>query len=286
LNLVERKRITKKTTKERTNNVKKLIAIIAVALPLALSTQAQYIVYDPTMNIQQIIDEAESIAKYVQMIDNQVQQIQTLTDQLNQFEHYEALFGDPSKVVLSMVAPLETDLRNLEPVQSLENLVSSADGTAALTFNDAGIYATVGASFQTPRGQTVQRPADQYKPFAAVINSASNYVAVADSAAQRRATIKNAIAQTTQQLQSATTDAEVQKLQGVLTSLNSDLASTDDEVNQAASAALVQDIQNRNDQQKQILALTEQQNAEFTEAVSNYTAKFQLLNAPTTFPSP
>ena len=40
-----------------------------------------------------------------------------------------------------------------------------------------------------------------------------------------------------------------------------------------------------NDQQKQIQALTEQQNAEFEEAVSNYTAKFQLLDAPTTFPS-
>ena len=105
--------------------------------------------------------------------------------------------------------------------------------------------------------------------------------AVADNAAQRRATIKDQIAQTTQQLQNATTDAEVQKLHGVLTSLNGDLASTDDEVNQAASSAMVQDIQNRNDQQKQILALTEQQNAEFTESVSNYTAKFQLLNTPT-----
>ena len=70
-----------------------------------------------------------------------------------------------------------------------------------------------------------------------------------------------------------------------LTSLNADLASTDDEVNQAATSALVQDIQNRNDQQKQVQALTEQQNAEFTEAVSNYTAKFTLLDAPTTFPT-
>ena len=95
------------------------------------------------------------------------------------------------------------------------------------------------------------------------INTASNYVTVADNAAQRRATIKDQIAQTTQQLQNATTDAEVQKLHGVLTSLNGDLASTDDEVNQAASSAMVQDIQNRNDQQKQIQALTEQQNAEF-----------------------
>jgi len=130
--------------------MKKLIALTLVALPLAWSARAQYIVYDPTMNIQQIIDEAESIAKYVQMIDNQVQQIQTLTDQLNQFEHYEALFGDPSKVTLPMVTALDSDLQSLEPVQSLENLVVSADGNAALTFNDAGIYATVAPVSRPP----------------------------------------------------------------------------------------------------------------------------------------
>jgi len=266
--------------------MKKLIIITALALPLAFSARAQWIVYDPAMNVQQIVDEAESIAKYVTMIDNQVQQINTLTSQLTEFKNYEAVFGNPGKVLLSMVAPLDTDLQSLEPGVNLEHLVANANGNIALNFNDSGIYATVGTRFQTPGGQTVQRPASQYEPFSAIINTASNYVSVADSAAQRRTTIKGEIAQTTQQLQAATTDAEVQKLHGVLTSLNSDLASTDDEVNQAASAATVQDIQNRNDQQKQIVALTEQQNAEFTESVSNYTAKFQLLNAPTTFPSP
>jgi hypothetical protein len=267
-------------------NMKKLIAVIAVALPLAFSARAQWIVYDPAMHSQQIIDEAQDIAKYVQMIDNQVQQIQTLTSQLTEFKTYESLFGDPKQVALSMVPALSADLQSLEPGLNLENLVANADGNLALTYNNAGIYATVGASFQTPGGQTIQRPADEFKPFAAVINSASNYIAVADNAAQRRTAIKDQIAQTTQQLQNATTDAEVQKLHGVLTSLNSDLASTDDEVNQSASAAVVQDIQNRNDQQKQAQALTEEQNAEFTEAVSNYMAKFKLLNAPTTFPSP
>ena len=265
--------------------MKKLIAVIAVALPLAFSARAQWIVYDPTMNVQQILDEAESLAKYAVMIDNQVQQIQTLTDQLNQFENYENLFGNPAQVVLSMAPALNSDLQSREPEVNLENLVANANGNVALTYNDDGIYATVGASFQTPGGQTIQRPANQYEPFSAVINTASNYVAVADNAAQRRATIKDEIAQTTEQLQNATTDAQVQKLHAVLTSLNGDLASTDDELNQAADSALVQDIQNRNDQQKQVQALTEQQNAEFEEAVSNYTAKFQLLDAPTTFPT-
>jgi hypothetical protein len=265
--------------------MKKLIAVIAIALPLAFSARAQWIVYDPTSNIQQILDEAENMAEYVEMIDNEVSQIETLDNQLSEFKNYESLFGNPSQVVLSMVAPLDSDLQKLEPELNLENLVTSADGNYALTYNDAGIYATVGVSFQTPGGQTIQRPADQYKPFAAINNTANNYVSVADDAAKRRATIKDEIAQTTQQLQNATTDAQVQKLHAVLTSLNGDLASTDDEVNQAMDSALVQDIQNRNDQQKQVQALTEQQNAEFEESISNYTAKFQLLNQPVQFPT-
>ena len=266
--------------------MKKLIVTALIVLPLAFSARAQWVVFDPTVNIEQILDEAENLAEYAEMIDNEVQQITTLGDQLSEFKNYESLFGNPSKVVLSMVAPLKADLQSLEPGKNLENLVSSADGNYALTYNDSGIYATVGVSFQTPGGQTIQRPADQYKPFAAINGTANNYVTVADNAAQRRATIKDQIAQTAQQLQNATTDAEVQKLHGVLTSLNGDLASTDDEVNQAAASAMVQDIQNRNDQQKQIQALTEQQNAEFEESVSNYAAKFQLLNAPTVFPTP
>jgi hypothetical protein len=266
--------------------MKKLITIIAVALPLAFSARAQWIVYDPISNVQQILDETENIAEYVDMVENQVQQIETLDNQLSEFKNYESLFGNPSQVVLSMVGPLDTDLQSLEPEVNLENLVASADGNYALTYNDNGIYATVGVNFQTPRGQTIQRPADLFKPFAAINDTANNFVTVADNAAQRRTTIKDEIAQTTEQLQNATTDAEVQKLHGVLTSLNGDLASTDDEVNQAASSAMVQDIQNRNDQQKQIQALTEQQNAEFEESVSNYTAKFQLLDTPTAFPTP
>ena len=258
--------------------MKRIIIMTAIALPLAFTARAQYIVYDPKSDLQQILDTAQQIAK-------QVEEIGVLTSQLNEFKNYESLFGNPSQVVLSMVTPLATDLQGVEPGQNLENLVGNANGSSAMTYNNNGIYTTVGTSFQTPRGQTIQRSTNQYQRFSAVINTASNYVTVADNAAQRRATIKTNIAQTIQQLQKATTDAEVQKLHGVLTSLNGDLASTDDEVNQAAASATVQDIQTRNDQQKQIQALTEQQNADFTEAISNYVTTFQLLDQPTLFPT-
>jgi hypothetical protein len=265
--------------------MKKLIALTVISVSLAFSARAQWVVYDPTVNMEQIISEAENLAEFAQMIDNEVSQIQTLGDQLSEFKNYENLFGNPSQVALSMVPALDSDLQSLEPGQNLENLVANADGSSALTYNDNGLYATVGTTFQTPRGQTIQRPADQFKKYAAITDTANNYVAVADDAAKRRAAIKGQIAQTMQQLQSANTDAQVQKLHAVLTSLNGDLASTDDELNQAADSAMVQDIQNRNDRQKQIQALTEQQNAEFQEATSNYLNTFQLLDQPVAFPT-
>jgi hypothetical protein len=266
--------------------MKKTIALIVTFLSLGFAAQAQWIVYDPAMNTQQIIDEAESIAKYVQMIDNQVQQIQTLTSQLNQFEHYEALFGDPSQIALQTVAPLAADLQKIEPVEPLEGLVANISGDYALTYDDLKLFQNIGVSFSTPRGQIIRRNSDQYKPFAAIINTASNYVAVADDASARRTEIKQQIAQTIEQLNAAKTDAEVQKLHGILTSLNGDLASTDAELNQAVGSVLVQDIQNRNDQLKREQGMIEQQNAEFQEAVSNSVEKFQLLNEPVLFPTP
>ena len=75
--------------------MKKLIILSAVGL-FSATAHAQYVVYDPTVNIEQIISQAENIAKYVEMVDNQVQQIQQLTAQLQQLQQYNKAFGDPS----------------------------------------------------------------------------------------------------------------------------------------------------------------------------------------------
>ena len=53
--------------------------------------------------------------------------------------------------------------------------------------------------------------------------------------------MKAQIAATTDALKAATTDAEVQKLTGVLVGLSSALNNTDYEINQATTSAVVQD---------------------------------------------
>jgi hypothetical protein len=264
----------------------KLIALTLVTVGITVSARAQWIVYDPTMNMQQIMAHAQNLAKYIQMIDNQVQQIQTLTDQLNEFKHYEDLFGDPKAVVLNTVQPLVTDLTQTELGESLLTLESTINTTDAMRYGGNGLFASIGTTFNTPNGQTITRLTEPYKPVAAVQLTTDNYLAVSTNVTARRVALKDEIAATTQRLRAATTDAEVQKLTGVLIGLSSALNNTDYELNQATASALVQDVANRNDTQRQFEAKKEQQHAEFAEAVQKYGQTFRVMNAPTAFPAP
>ena len=100
-----------------------------------------------------------------------------------------------------------------------------------------------------------------------------------------RVALKQEIALTTEALKVAATDAEVQKLTGVLIGLSAALASTQAELSQATSSALIQDVANRNDDRRQKKADQERQHAEFSEAVSTYGKTFRLMAAPTPFPT-
>ncbi len=250
----------------------------------AIQAQAQWVVYDPTMNTQQIIDQAQNVAKYVEMINNQVQQINTLTSQLQQLQQYNAAFGNPAAVVsVTGVPGLVADLNHPTVGQSMVTIQVSADGNEALNNNGNGLYHNVGQNFTTPSGTQVTRDTNYYRPNAAIDGATQNYTNVYADVQQRRATLKAQIATTTQQLQSATTDAEVQKLQGVLTGLNGALAATDKEADQAVGLALVQHVENQNDRDKQIKAESEEQQAEFTESISNYGSLFKLSTEAANF---
>ena len=131
--------------------MKKFIALELVTLGITVSARAQWIVFDPTMNVQSILNTAQEIAKYVEMINNQVQQIQTLTDQLNEFKHYEDLFGDPKAVLLTTVQPLENDLRKTEVGETLTALEGAVDAGDAMLYNASGLFTSIGTTFTTPR---------------------------------------------------------------------------------------------------------------------------------------
>jgi hypothetical protein len=194
-------------------------------------------------------------------------------------------FGNPAAVAPAAVTALTADLKRTELGQSLIALQQSADATAAMLDSGSGLYHVIGKEFVTPLGKKVTRREEPYRPVAAIQNATTNFLHVSQDAAIRRVALKPEIARTTDALKAAKTDADVQKLTGVLVGLSAALQSTEQELTQAASSAVVQDVANRADERRQIEAKKEQQHAEFTEAMDRYGKTFRLLDAPITFPT-
>lgn len=258
---------------------------IIFAILWAVSVKAQWVVYDPTVHAQQILDEVQDVAKYIEMINNQVQQIQQLTSQLQELQQYNKAFGDPSKILnITGANGLIRDLQQTPVGKNIAELERAADGVEALTYDANGLYRSIGKTFNTPSGRAIQRTVADYKPFEAVNKTTENYTNVASDVLQRRKALKEEIAATTGKLQSSMTASEVQKLSGVLVGLNSALAATDKELDQAVAVSVVQDIENRNDREKQIQARMEEQQAEMLEAFGNYRETFKLNTTPPLFP--
>ena len=265
--------------------MKNMLIVIAVSLLCAASSRAQWIVYDPTSNIQQIIDQAENIAQYVQMVENQIQQITTLNSQLNELQHYNQIFGNPSQILnLLGFTSLITDLHDPGVGQTIGQLQNLSQGINALNYDANGLYHNIGATFTTPGSNTVSRDQNSYRPFAAINETTQNFSNVYANVTARRAALKQAIADTITQLQAATTSSEVQKLTGVLIGQNAELAATDKELDHAANVSAVQTAENQNDQAKQQQARGEEQQAEFSESIQKYNNTVRLTSEPAQFP--
>ena len=266
--------------------MKKLIVALALAILGASSSHAQLVVYDPMSNIQQILDEVENLAEYGDMIDNEVQQIQQLSEQVQQLQQYNQEFGNPAQILnVTGVSAITSDLTQTPLGQTISAVESAANGTGALTYDANGLYHEIGTTFTTPSGNSIQRNATDYKPNQAINNATANYSSVTQNVLSRRQALKDAIAQTIDSLQSASTASEVQKLTGVLIGQQTALAATDKEIDQAVDVSVEQDIENRNDQQKQATAEQEDQKAEMVESLGNFRTTFQLNTQPPQFPT-
>lgn len=229
---------------------------------MPLSANAQFIVNDPVAVAQGAIQHAIELAQYVEMVSNQVEQISLLTSQLNEVTAYVDAFGDPSSL-LNITGANEVigQLRLPSSGQLLGDLQRSSSGTASLTNTGGGLFRPI-ESIEIS-GVEIPRHEELYRKYGALEDTETNYRTVHEESAARIQALKENIGETTTSLQSATTDAEVQKLQGTLASQNAQLAALQGEVENAAIQVLVQDALNRNDKEKQAEARREKNAAEW-----------------------
>jgi hypothetical protein len=263
----------------------KLTSLIIAFLITASLASAQVVVTDPIAHSLTTIDHAQDIAKYVQMIDNQVRQINTLTQQLQQIQAYVKAFGNPAQLLNIVGAnQLISSLQQTGAGQTLTQLQRTANGLQALQYTGNGLYQGLAQTFTTPLGTQFPRLEDSYRKYGAIQDDSRNFQTVTDDVLTRRKTLRDQIAATTQKLQASTTDAETQKLNGVLTGYNAELGTVDREIDHAAAQIITQDAENRADRERKEEARREERQAQMQESLQQYGEVFRLETSPPSFP--
>jgi hypothetical protein len=122
---------------------------------------AQVVVTDPIAHTLTRIDHAQDIAKYVQMINNQVTQTNTLTQQLQQIQAYVKALGNPAQLLNIVGAnQLISSLQQTGAGQTLTQLQRTANGLQALQYTGNGLYQRLAQAFTTPLGTQFPRLED------------------------------------------------------------------------------------------------------------------------------
>ena len=118
------------------------IAIIGLLVG-APSLRAQVVVIDPTAIARAQANHTVDLAKYVQMVNNQVTQINTLTQQLQQIQAYVKAFVDPVQLVNIVGAnQLIGSLQQSGVGETIAALQQSANGIQALRYSGNGLFTT------------------------------------------------------------------------------------------------------------------------------------------------
>jgi type IV secretion system protein TrbJ len=215
--------------------MKSKLALLFVAATGVIPASAQWAVIDAA-NLK------ESVASYAvlgQQLSKQAAQIANQVQQIQQFETQLKRLGDMSTLKNLVGFPqLRVDLSMPSQYKKWTDGLAGVDGTKLFDDTRGGIFPGITSEFNDFDGSTVERDSTIYKKENDMTESVDEFEAVQSDVYNRREDLKRAIAQTSDAMQAADTEAEQQKLAAVLSAQYGQLSAVDSDV--TLSAAEVQ----------------------------------------------
>ena len=247
----------------------KTILVTILIVSLALPTRAALYVVD-WANLEQAVHQV-MFAK---------QQAESMADELRRM-------GDPAAVQrLSGAVMTLAELVQPGLGQSLADLQRRTTGQGGILYDGGGLYPRVESEIPLSNGQTLPRSAEAYRKYEALQQAVANYHAVVADTRARLAALRQAQRETSEQLGAAQSDAETQKLKGVLASQESALGGLAAERAEATANVLVQQAANEADRARQAQADTETRAAGLQSALQNAFRLFKADSRPTMIQPP
>jgi hypothetical protein len=241
--------------------MKRFAGVIILLWSFSLAGRASTVVHDPihtVLNVAQQLygqikqeaQHAEDITKYTTMIQKQLQQINQLTNIVNQNVEQLQRFGNPNTYV-NMLG-LDELFEEVNKVKTgvgktVADFTETANGIAALKYTGQGLYQDL-SELPDKFGQKVQYETGNFKKFGMVQEMNDDYNTQLSGVNQSFNRLENEVHNTAQQIDSAGSLVETEKLKAKLQAVQGTLDTNMHRASLAALKILVQGEMNRNDQ--------------------------------------
>jgi hypothetical protein len=241
--------------------VKRVVRVLILLWSVGSAGRASTVVHDPihtVLNVAQQLygqirqeaQHAEDITKYTTMIQKQLEQINQLTNLVNQDVEQLRRFGNPDTYV-NMLG-LDDLFEEVNKVKTgvgktVADFTETANGIAALKNTGQGLYQDLSA-LTDKFGQKVQYQAGSFKKFGMVQDMNDDYNIQLAAVNQSFKRLEEEVRNTTQQIDSAGSLVETEKLKAKLQAVQGALDTNMHRATLAAFKVLVQSEVNRNDQ--------------------------------------
>ncbi len=240
---------------------KRFIRLILLLWSLSASGRASTVVHDPihtVLNVAQQVygqirqeaQHAEDVSKYATMIQKQLEQINQLTSIVNQDLEQLRRFGNPDTYVNMLgLDDLFDEVNKLRTGvgKTVADFNEAANGIAALKYTGQGLYQDF-SKLPDKFGQKVQYQTGVFKKFGMVQEMNDDYNRQLSTVNQSFPRLEDEVHNTAQQINSAGSLVETEKLKAKLQAVQGTLDTNMHRASLAALKVLVQGEVNRNDQ--------------------------------------
>ena len=241
--------------------MKRFGGVILLLWSFSLAGRASTVVHDPihTMlnvaqqlygQIKQEAQHAEDITKYTTMIQKQLQQINQLTNIVNQNVEQLRRFGSPETYVNMLGLDQlfeEVNKVKIGVGKTVSDFTETANGMAALKYTGQGLYQDL-SGLPDKFGQKVQYQTGNFKKFGMVQEMNDDYNTQLSGVNQSFNRLEEEVHNTAHQIDSAGSLVETEKLKAKLQAVQGTLNANMHRASLAALKILVQGEMNRNDQ--------------------------------------
>jgi hypothetical protein len=241
--------------------MKRLGGVILLLWSFSLAGRASTVVHDPihtVLNVAQQLygqikqeaQHAEDITKYTTMIQKQLQQINQLTNIVNQNVEQLRRFGSPNTYVNMLgLNDLFEEVNKVKTGvgKTVSDFTEAANGMAALKYTGQGLYQDL-SELPDKFGQKVQYQTGNFKKFGMVQEMNDDYNTQLSGVNQSFNRLEDEVHNTAHQIDSAGSLVETEKLKAKLQAVQGTLNTNMHRASLAALKILVQGEMNRNDQ--------------------------------------